>query len=109
MNGLVRRTVRSFVQFMVVMALLLFVPAWTFDYWQAWVFLIAFLVQSILITAYVARKDPKLLERRLSGGPAAEKETAQKIIQTFATITILALFVFPPLDHRNRGGKLSRE
>ena len=63
-----------------VMGLLLFVPARTVHYWQAWVYLSIFTGASVLTTLYLIRKDPALLERRMSGGPMAEKEPAQKLI-----------------------------
>src|SRR5579863_6168838 len=68
-----------------VMALLLFVAAGTLRYWQAWLFLVVFLGASAAVTLYVARTDPALLQRRVTGGPRAEKETSQKIIMTFAS------------------------
>lgn len=85
---------------LVVMAALLFLPAGTIDYWQAWVFLAAFFLPASAITLYLMKKDPKLLERRLRGGPTAEKETHQKIIQTLTSIMFIAMLVVPALDHR---------
>jgi hypothetical protein len=52
----------------VVMGLLLFVPAGTVHYWQAWVYLSIFTSAAVLTTLYLMRKDPALLERRMSGG-----------------------------------------
>jgi protein-S-isoprenylcysteine O-methyltransferase Ste14 len=46
------------------------------------------------------KNDPKLLERRMSGGPAAEKETTQKIIMLLASLGFIGLIVVPALDHR---------
>jgi hypothetical protein len=45
----------------VVMALLLFVPAGTVRYWQAWVYLSIFTGASVLTTVYLMRKDRALL------------------------------------------------
>ena len=45
----------------VVMGLLLFVPAGTVHYWQAWVYLSIFTGASVLTTLYLMRKDPALL------------------------------------------------
>src|SRR4249919_1016168 len=56
----------------VVMGVLLFVPAGTVHYWQAWVYLSIFAGASILTTLYLVKTDPALLERRMSGGPLAE-------------------------------------
>src|SRR5262249_19738275 len=63
-----------------VMGLLLFVPAGTVHYWQAWVYLSIFMGASVLTTLDLLRRDPALLERRLSGGPTAEKRPAQRLI-----------------------------
>jgi len=84
----------------IAMGLLLFVPAGTARYWQAWCYLAVFLAASILITYYLIRKDPALLKRRLSGGPTAEKEQAQKVIMLFASLGFIAVLIVPALDHR---------
>ena len=82
------------------MAALLFVPAWTVDYWQAWVFLAVFGVASLATTLYLMEKDPKLLERRVQAGPTAEKERSQRIIQFLTSLMFIAMLVVPALDHR---------
>jgi uncharacterized membrane protein len=53
---------------LLVIAALLFLTAWTFDYWQAWAFLAVFGASALGITIYLMKKDPKLLERRSMGG-----------------------------------------
>jgi len=84
----------------VVMGLLLFVPAGTLHYWQAWVYLSIFTGASVLTTLYLIRKDPALLERRMSDGPMAEKQPAQKFIMLCTSIGFIALLVVPALDRR---------
>jgi protein-S-isoprenylcysteine O-methyltransferase Ste14 len=83
-----------------VMGLLLFVPAGTVRYWQAWVYLSIFTGASVITTLYLIRNDPALLERRMSGGPAAEKRPAQKFIMLCTSICFVALLVVPGFDHR---------
>lgn len=83
-----------------VMGLLLFVPAGTVHYGQAWVYWSIFTGASGLTTLYLVRKDPALLERRMSGGPMAEKQPAQKVIMLGTSIGFIALLVVPALDHR---------
>lgn len=83
-----------------VMATLLFITAWTLDYWQAWVFLSVYSVSSLAITLYLMIRDRKLLLRRMSGGPAAEKQPAQRVIMSFASLVYIGLIVVPALDHR---------
>jgi protein-S-isoprenylcysteine O-methyltransferase Ste14 len=83
-----------------VMAAILFVGAGTFDYWQAWTFLVVYFAASVAITLYLIRHDPALLARRMSGGPFAEKEPAQKIIMSLTSLGFIALIAVPALDHR---------
>jgi protein-S-isoprenylcysteine O-methyltransferase Ste14 len=90
----------GFVQLLIMLGIFLFGPAWSFNFWQAWVYLIIFCVSAALITIYLWKRDPKLLERRVEAGPGAEKEATQKIIQVFASIFFLALLIIPSFDHR---------
>jgi protein-S-isoprenylcysteine O-methyltransferase Ste14 len=79
---------------------LLFAPTWTFDFWQAWVYLFIFGASSALITAYLWKNDPKLLDRRVVAGPAAEKEHSQKLVQLSASLAFICMMVLPSFDHR---------
>jgi protein-S-isoprenylcysteine O-methyltransferase Ste14 len=87
----------------IAMGLLLFVSAGSTRYWQAWVYLSIFLGASALTTVYLLLHDRALLERRMSGGPTAEKRPTQKIIMTATSIGFVALLVVPGLDHRFGG------
>src|ERR1044072_4116254 len=84
----------------VVMGLLIFLPAGTVQYWQAWLYLSVFMLVSFLTTLYLVRRDPALLARRMSGGPTAEKRTSQKLIMLFVSVAFVALLVVPALDRR---------
>ncbi len=86
--------------FPVIMAVLLFLPAGTFNYWEAWLFGAVFFCCSTAIAIWLLIKDPKLLERRMKVGPAAEKETSQKIIVLFAFVSFAGAAVIPAIDHR---------
>src|SRR5215831_2601666 len=100
MNTLYIRAIRSTILGATVMAALIFLPTGTLNYWQGWVFFALFFVASNAIGLYLAIYNPILLERRMSVGPTAEKETSQKIITLFALLGFIALLVFPALDHR---------
>jgi protein-S-isoprenylcysteine O-methyltransferase Ste14 len=82
------------------MGLLIFVSAGTVRYWQAWVYLSIFFGAAALTTRYLIRKDPVLLERRMSGGPTAEKRVVQKFIMLCTSAGFIALLLVPALDHR---------
>ena len=100
MDALARKAFQSLTGLFLAMATLLFGVPWTFDYWQAWIFLAVYFSASILIILYLLISDRELLERRMRGGPLAEKEIAQKIIMLFASIGFVALLVVPALDRR---------
>jgi protein-S-isoprenylcysteine O-methyltransferase Ste14 len=95
--------VKAFVSlliFFLVVVALIFIPAGTLDYWQAWVFLGVYFAASLAITVYLMQKDPMLLERRMRGGPDAEKEPVQKIIMSITSAGFVGLIVIPALDRR---------
>jgi protein-S-isoprenylcysteine O-methyltransferase Ste14 len=98
--SLALRTVLGFLALLVVVGAALFGAAGTFDYWQAWLYLLVFFGSAAAITLYLWRVDPKLLERRVEGGPLAEQETSQRVIQSVASLGFIAVLVVPGLDHR---------
>ena len=100
MANLRARACFALVMLAIVMGLLLFVPSGTVRFWQAWVYLAIFFGASGLTTVYLMKKDPALLRRRMSGGPTAEKRSAQKIIMLFTSMGFIALLIVPALDHR---------
>ena len=85
MSALNTKALASLAVLILVMAALIFIPAGTLRYWQAWLFLAVYSASSFAITLYLIRNDPNLLQRRMRGGPTAEKQTAQKIIMTFTS------------------------
>lgn len=79
---------------------ILFYPAGTFDYWQAWVFIALFTAGTILPSAYLARTDPAALQRRMRGGPLAEARAVQKFIIIAAFGSLFGMIAFSAYDHR---------
>jgi protein-S-isoprenylcysteine O-methyltransferase Ste14 len=89
-------TVLSFIFF----GVLLFLPAGTFNYWQAWVFIAVFLVGTMVPTIYLAVKYPDAFRRRTRSGPLAESRAVQKLINVGIIATTVAAGVLSALDHR---------
>ncbi|MGU3497355.1 methyltransferase family protein [Mycobacterium sp. C31M] len=81
-------------------AAVLFWPAGTFAYWQAWLFLAVFLATTIVPSIYLAVRYPEALARRMRAGPTAETRPAQRIIMTLTLTLVVATFVLSALDHR---------
>ena len=84
----------------VVFAALLFVSAGTINYWQAWVFLVVFVVSNGTPMIYLAIKDPLLLERRLRGGPTREPRPLQRLLMSLIIVSFAVVMVVCGLDHR---------
>lgn len=97
MNNLLKKTIIGFIQLIAGLGIMLFVPAWTFDFWQAWIYLFIYATAIVLILVYLYKNDTKLLERRLN---RAEKEKNQKGIQLCIYITYIGVFILSSLDHR---------
>jgi protein-S-isoprenylcysteine O-methyltransferase Ste14 len=85
---------------LVAFGLMLFLPAGTFHYWQAWVFLAVFALSTWIPSVYLMRTNPAALERRMRAGPLAETRLLQRIVITVLFICFLAMFVVSALDHR---------
>ena len=100
MRYLKLKALAGLLNLVVILALSLFLPAWTLRWWQAWLFLGVFTSCVLAITVYLMGTDPALLERRMRVGPIAEKRARQKVVQSFASLAFLALFIVPSLDHR---------
>jgi protein-S-isoprenylcysteine O-methyltransferase Ste14 len=100
MTSLAARTIRSTLIGAIAIAALILVPAGTFDYWRAWMFVAVFQGSSIALGVYLAIHDPALLARRMRVGPTAETEKSQKIIMVLAMVGFAALLVIPALDWR---------
>jgi protein-S-isoprenylcysteine O-methyltransferase Ste14 len=80
-----------------VLAALVFIPAWTIHYWQGWVFLVVFVVTTNAVGIYVALTDPALLKRRRR---IKEQRPAQRAIASLEILTLNAVAVVSAVDHR---------
>jgi protein-S-isoprenylcysteine O-methyltransferase Ste14 len=100
MKELHRKALIGILRTFAMLVVVIFVPPWTLNYWQGWACLAAFFVPACIISVWVAKNDPALLERRLKAGPTAEKEWGQKVVQVITSIVFLADFLIPAIDHR---------
>ena len=94
-----RAWVRSVLSLVVFMAML-FIPAGTLQFWPGWLYGFIFAASTTAISVYFLKHDPKLVERRMKVGPAAEQRPAQKIIMAITLAGFILLIVLPGLDYR---------
>ena len=78
-------------------ALIILLPAGTWNYWQGWMYLATLLLPMLVSTIYLFKNDPALLERRLR---MREKESAQQKIIGVLAIYFLIAFTLPGFDVR---------
>jgi len=77
--------------------IIFFLPAGTFNYWQAWIYMAILLIPMMFVMRYFLKNNPKFLERRMR---MREKESAQKKIIKFSTVFFLLAFILPGFDKR---------
>lgn len=81
----------------VFICILLFLPAGTFHYWNAWLFMTVLFVPMIILGIMMLFKSPDLLKKRLD---AKEKEGEQKWVVALSGIMFMAAFVVAALNFR---------
>lgn len=94
---LIKALIRMILGF-AVMAALLFLPAGSFGYWQAWL-LLGILFGPMLIAGIVlAVKKPELLERRLN---MREEQKEQRFVVAMSGLIFILAFIAAGLSYRN--------
>ena len=100
MASLALRAWLSLAVLVAIMGALLFGCAGTPRYWQAWAYLSLFFALSAVVTGDLLRRDPALLQRRMKGGPTAERRPLQRFLMFGASLGFVSLLVVPALDFR---------
>lgn len=76
---------------------LLFVPAGTFDFWQAWLLMGLLFIPMFIAGLVLMAKNPELLRKRLN---AREQEGRQKAVLALSALMFTAAFVLAGLNRR---------
>ena len=84
----------------IVLWVILFVPAGTLNYWQAWIFWLIFVFCILIVSAYFLQKDLTLIAGRLKVGATAEQDRIQRLTQVVISVFFILLLLVPSLDHR---------
>ena len=87
----------KFIFGIVLVGALLFLPAWTFDYFGAWLFLGILFIPMMIMGIVMFIKSPSLLEKRLAN---KEKESAQKGVVGVSALMFLGGFILSAIDFR---------
>ena len=89
----------KFVFGLLLVGLLLFLPAGTFAYWQAWLFIGILFVPMFIAGIVLIVRQPELLRKRLD---AKEQQQEQKWVVALSGLMFIAVFVVAGLSHRFR-------
>jgi len=81
----------------IVFILFFFLPAGTWNYWQAWLYMGLLLIPMFFVMTYLIKNDPALLERRMR---FQEKRSEQKLIIKFSSAVLLLAYILPGFDIR---------
>jgi len=96
-KSLKKRLIVRTVFVMPLVGAVLFLPAGSLKFWQAWVYMLIFLAFSLYFGIYFLKHDPKLLERRLH---VKEEEPEQKIFRKLWVPLWIGALLLPGLDYR---------
>lgn len=107
MSNQFRTTVVGLARVVLFIGLLIFVPAWSLDYWEAWLYLLILSVSLGLVRWYLLTHDPALAERRKNPGPKFETQKSQQVIQSIGGALICAIFIVSGVEHRVHGSAVS--
>lgn len=87
----------KFLMGLLVVCALLFIPAGTINYWNAWVFIGVLFIPMFIAGIIMMIKNPELLKQRLD---ARENEKEQKLVILGSGIMFLVGFIVAGLNYR---------
>ena len=91
------KAVSKFLAGLLIVGLLLFIPAGTIAYWQAWLLIIILFVPMFIAGLILMKKNPDLLRKRLN---VKEEQTEQKEVIVLSGLMFLAAFILAGLNYR---------
>lgn len=96
-KSLLIQALTKFLAGIVLVALLLFLPAASFAYWQAWLLMGILFVPMFFVGIILLLKSPDLLRKRLN---AKEKDSEQKAVVAISGCLFLMAFIVAGLNWR---------
>ena len=96
-TNLLRQSLVKFFLGVILLGVLIFLPAWSFRYWQGWLLMGILFVPMFLAGLVMMAKNPELLRKRLN---AKEQEAEQKTVVKLSGLLFAAAFVVAGLNWR---------
>ena len=91
------QAITKFIFGFIITALLLFIPAGTLDYWNAWLFIGILFIPMFMVGIILMIKNPDLLSKRLN---SKENESEQKVLLLLGGIMFIGGFIVAGLNYR---------
>lgn len=89
--------ITKFLSGLILVGLLLFLPAGSFAFWQAWLLIGILFVPMFIAGLIMMKKSPELLQKRLN---AREEQTEQRTVIALSGLMFLASFLTAGLNFR---------
>ena len=96
-KGLLTQALAKFFLGLILLGVLIFLPAWSFHYWQGWLLMGILFVPMFVAGMVMMTKNPDLLRKRLN---AKEPEAEQKTVVKLSGLLFIAAFVVAGLNWR---------
>ena len=80
-----------------IVGILLFIPANSFNYWNGWLFMSLLFIPMFMAGIVLMIKNPELLKKRLD---VKEKESEQKVVILYSSIMFILGFIIAGLNYR---------
>lgn len=94
---LIIKTLRTSILAILIFGCSLLLPAGTTKYWNAWLYIIVFVIPILCFYVYLYIRNPVFLEKRLNTN---EKERKQHLFQFLLPFLIITMFVISGFDYR---------
>lgn len=91
------QAITKFILGLIILALLLFIPAGTLSYWNAWLLISILFIPMLIVGIILMIKKPDLLCKRLN---SKEKEDEQKALILFSITMFVCGFIVSGLNYR---------
>ena len=94
---LIKSAIIKYISGLILVGLLLFIPAGTFTYWQAWLLISILFIPMFILGLILIIFNPNLLKKRLN---AKEEQKEQKIVIILSILMFLASFIIAGFNFR---------
>lgn len=101
---LLMQTLFKIITGFILLAALLFIPAGTFKYWNAWILIGALFIPMIIVGIILMIKSPERLKERLNSN---ETESKQKLVVLLSALMFIGGFILAGLNFRYNWHEIS--